>query len=99
LHILKFTFLVIRINSFIFIGKVVNSVHYTNCGRYVVYPLGTFVVVKNLKTDKESFLDGHSHDVTVVKVSKDGTKVGSGQSSFPGVKVMNPYYILYNITS
>lgn len=53
-----------------------------------MYPLGSFVVIKNLKTQKEAFLDGHSHNVSVIKLSPDGRKVGSGQTNFAGVKVL-----------
>ena len=37
-----------------FSGKVAHSLHYTPCGRYLVYPLGSFVVLKNLVTEKEA---------------------------------------------
>ena len=45
------------------------------------------MVIKNLKTDKEAFLDGHSHEVSCIAVSKDGKKVASGQINIAGVKV------------
>jgi len=86
----------LRIKSVIgFSGKTNNSLHYTDCGRYVVYPLGTFVVIKNIKTERESFLDGHTHDVSCIKLSKDGAKIASGQRNFPGVKAD---VIVWNLT-
>lgn len=69
-----------------FNGKVVNSLHYTPCGKYIVYPLGSFVVLKNVRTDKESFLEGHTRDISCVAVSHDGTKCASGQNNITGVK-------------
>lgn len=77
----------LKIKSVIgFSGKVIDSIHYTSCGRYLVYPLGSFIVIKNLKTDKESFLDGHTMDVSSIALSPDGTKIASGQKNFSGVK-------------
>lgn len=32
-------------------GKVANSLKYTPCGNYMVYPLGSFVVIKNIKVE------------------------------------------------
>lgn len=69
-----------------FSGKVRGGLHYTPCGRYLVFPLGAFVVLKNLRTDKEAFLDGHSHEVNCIAISKDGTKLASGQKNLTGVK-------------
>jgi len=69
-----------------FSGKIINSLHYSPCGKYVVYPLGSLVVVKNLKTEKESFLEGHSYEITCLRVSNDGSKIASGQTNQQGVK-------------
>lgn len=68
-------------------GKIHGALHYTPCGGYIVYPLGSFVVLKNIKTEKESFLDGHSNEISCIAISHDGTKLVSGQSNFTGVKV------------
>jgi WD40 repeat protein len=68
-------------------GKIPNSLHYTPCGQYLVYPLGCLVVVKNLKTEKEAFLDGHTHEISCVKISHDGRTAASGQINNMGVKV------------
>lgn len=77
----------LKIKSVIgFSGKVVGGLTYTPCGKYIVYPLGSFVVIKNIKTDKEAFLDGHSHEVSCLAVSHDGTKAASGQINIIGVK-------------
>lgn len=80
----------LKIKSVIgFSGKVPGALHYTPCGKYIVYPLGSFVVVKNLKTDKEAFLDGHSHEISCLAMSNDGRTIASGQVNITGVKVRN----------
>ena len=70
-----------------FNGKVTNALSYSPCGKYVIYPLGAFVVIKNLTIDRESFLDMHSHEVTCMKISNCGTRLASGQCNIAGVKV------------
>jgi hypothetical protein len=69
------------------IGKVHLSLLYTPCGKYIIYPLGSFVVIKNVQTDKEAFFDGHSSEVASIAVSKDGNRLASGQTNLMGVKV------------
>ena len=75
-----------------FSGKATNSLSYTPCGQYIVYPLGSFVVIKSLLADRESFLDMHTYDVTCCKMTNDGTRVASGQGNIAGVKVMIQEY-------
>ena len=70
-----------------FIGKVPDALHYTPCGGYVIYPLGSFVVIKNLKTEKEAFLDAHSLEVSCIAVSKSGYRLATGQVQHHGMKV------------
>jgi len=69
------------------LGKVTGALSYTPCGRYIVYPLGSFVVIKNIVTNKEAFLDGHSQEVSCVAMSHNGERLASGQLHFTGVKV------------
>lgn len=69
-----------------FNGKATNTLSYTPCGRYLVFPLGSFVVIKNLSTEMESFLDIHTHEVTCLKISRDGSRMASGQTNIAGVK-------------
>jgi hypothetical protein len=78
----------LKIKSVIgFNGKVARSMHYTPCGKYLIYPLGSFLVIKNLVTDKEAFMDGHSNIISCATINRDGTKLASGQVSMPGIKV------------
>eukprot|EP00602_Paraphysomonas_sp_CaronLab_P009550 CAMPEP_0185018160 /NCGR_PEP_ID=MMETSP1103-20130426/978_1 /TAXON_ID=36769 /ORGANISM="Paraphysomonas bandaiensis, Strain Caron Lab Isolate" /LENGTH=658 /DNA_ID=CAMNT_0027547881 /DNA_START=77 /DNA_END=2053 /DNA_ORIENTATION=+ len=77
----------LKIKSVIgFSGSVPSALQYSPCGRFLVYALGSLVVVKNVKTDKESFLDGHTHEITCVRISRDGRTLASGQKNFAGVK-------------
>lgn len=77
----------LKIKSVIgFSGKVANSLKYTPDGKYIIYTLGSFVVLKNLKTDKEAFLEGHSQDISCLAMSHDGSKAASGQINLIGVK-------------
>jgi WD40 repeat protein len=81
------TDIALKIKSVIgFSGQVRDSLSYTPCGKYLVYPLGSFVVIKSTRTGKESFLDGHSRDVSCISLSRDGKWIASGQVNISGVK-------------
>jgi len=67
-----------------FTGEVSNGLFYTPCGGFVVYPLGSIIVVKNVESKAQTFLEGHSNNVTCISVSNDGTKLASGQMNNPG---------------
>jgi cilia- and flagella-associated protein 52 len=69
------------------LGKVRDSLHYSPCGRYLVYPLGSLIVIKHIKSEKEAFLDGHNSEISCLRISHDGSSIASGQVNFPGVKV------------
>jgi cilia- and flagella-associated protein 52 len=72
------------------LGKISGSLHYTPCGRYIVYPLGSFIVLKDIVRDREAFLDGHTQDVSCIAMSNNGDRLASGQINFTGVKVFFP---------
>lgn len=77
----------LKIKSVIgFNGKPRGTLRYSPCGNYIVYPLGSFVVIKNIKTDREAFLDGHANTVSCLAVSLDGTRIASGITHLTGVK-------------
>lgn len=47
----------------------------------MVYPIGSQVVLKNIESGKQAFLEGHSSDVSCVVISKDGRYLASGQKN------------------
>ncbi|XP_064890452.1 cilia- and flagella-associated protein 52-like isoform X1 [Columba livia] len=53
---------------------------------HVLYPLGCTVVIQHLDTKKQSFLHGHTDNVSCVAVSRDGMYVASGQVTCIGFK-------------
>ena len=69
-----------------FSGHVPNGLQYTPDGKYVVYPLGSIVVLKDVKKNTQAFLEGHTNDVSCLAVSHDGTKLASGQINHAGVR-------------
>ncbi|KAJ1458935.1 WD40-repeat-containing domain protein [Pelagophyceae sp. CCMP2097] len=53
---------------------------------WTIFPLGSLVVVKQPGAGGAvAFLEGHNHDVSCLCVSKDGTRLASGQHSHQGV--------------
>ena len=68
-------------------GNILNGLQWHPDGVHVLYPLGSSVVVKNLKSGNQTFLTGHTDVVTCVALSKDGKTVASGQRVDMGVKV------------
>lgn len=79
-----------------FSGTIPQGLHYTPCGQYMVYPLGSLIVIKNIGTQKESFLNGHTKEVSCIAVSHDGQKLASGQVNHLGVKAD---LIVWNLTN
>mmetsp|Transcript_25908 Transcript_25908/g.60608 ORF Transcript_25908/g.60608 Transcript_25908/m.60608 type:complete len:648 (+) Transcript_25908:65-2008(+) len=69
-----------------FTGEVANGLFYSPCGGFVVYPLGSIIVVKDVATNAQTFLEGHSNDVTCISISHDGSKIASGQMNNPGMR-------------
>ena len=45
----------------------------------MLYPLGSQIIVKNVMTNQQAFLEGHSNDVSCLAVSKDGRTLATGQ--------------------
>mmetsp|Transcript_40123 Transcript_40123/g.52823 ORF Transcript_40123/g.52823 Transcript_40123/m.52823 type:complete len:653 (-) Transcript_40123:240-2198(-) len=69
-----------------FSGEVPAGLKYLPCGGYIVYPLGSIIVLRNLEQNKQAFLEGHTQSVTCLSVSHDGTMLASGQTHHSGVK-------------
>ena len=47
----------------------------------MVYPLGSVIIIKNTTTGQQTFLEGHSSDISCLTVSKDGRSLASGQKN------------------
>lgn len=64
-----------------FSGNVPNGLKYTPCGTYMIYPLGSQIIVRNTVTNNQTFLEGHSSDVSCLALSGDGRTLASGQKN------------------
>ncbi|NXP07414.1 CFA52 protein, partial [Thinocorus orbignyianus] len=53
---------------------------------HILYPLGSTVVIQELDSKKQTFLRGHTDNVSCLVVSKDGAYVASGQVTFMSFK-------------
>ncbi|XP_037265448.1 cilia- and flagella-associated protein 52 isoform X2 [Falco biarmicus] len=53
---------------------------------HVLYPLGCTVVIQDLGSKKQTFLHGHTNNVSCIVVSRNGVYVASGQVTFMGFK-------------
>ncbi|XP_074777942.1 cilia- and flagella-associated protein 52 [Athene noctua] len=53
---------------------------------HVLYPLGCTVVIQELDSKQQTFLHGHTNNVSCVVVSRNGLYVASGQVTFMGFK-------------
>ncbi|OXB54515.1 hypothetical protein ASZ78_014785 [Callipepla squamata] len=54
--------------------------------KHLLYPLGCTVVIQDLATKKQTFLQGHTNNVSCVVVSRSGSYVASGQVTYIGFK-------------
>ena len=63
-------------------GKVPNGLLCHPDGVHLIYPLGSTIVVKNTVMGTQTFLKGHSNMVSCMELSRDGTKLASGQVRF-----------------
>lgn len=65
-------------------GKVPNGLLCHPDGVHLIYPLGSTIVVKNTVMGTQTFLKGHSNMVSCMELSRDGTKLASGQVTHMG---------------
>ncbi|NXJ09399.1 CFA52 protein, partial [Odontophorus gujanensis] len=54
--------------------------------KHLLYPLGCTVVIQDLASKKQTFLHGHTNNVSCVVVSSSGNYIASGQVTFMGFK-------------
>lgn len=72
---------------FNFTGHVFSGLRVHPDREHLIYPLGCTVILKSLKNNKQTFLHGHTNNVSCVSVSKSGNFIASGQVTFMGFKV------------
>nr|AAH72072.1 MGC78960 protein [Xenopus laevis] len=53
---------------------------------HLIYPLGCTIIIENLNTRKQQFLQGHTNNVSCVAVSRSGRYLASGQVTYMGFK-------------
>ncbi|XP_029456180.1 cilia- and flagella-associated protein 52 [Rhinatrema bivittatum] len=53
---------------------------------HLVFPLGCTVIIQNINTHKQYFLQGHTNNVSCVAVSRSGKYIASGQVTYMGFK-------------
>ncbi|XP_060723217.1 cilia- and flagella-associated protein 52 [Tachysurus vachellii] len=69
-----------------FNGHVFSGLRVHPDQEHIIYPLGCTLIIKNLLDKKQSFLHGHTNNVSCVSVSRSGTYLASGQVTFMGFK-------------
>lgn len=78
----KFRIRVVFFIEFSLPGSVAGGLHYTPCGKFVVYPLGSIMVLRSLATKKQFFLDaGIDKKISCVAVASDGSFLAVGHET------------------
>jgi WD40 repeat protein len=71
-----------------FTGDVPNGLVLHPTNKYVLYPLGSTVVIRDISSGQsQRFLRGHSDAVSCIAVSPSGRYVASGQVTYMGFQV------------
>lgn len=79
----------LKLNATIgFSGQVTNGYIRHPGGQHAVYPIGSTVVIKELTTNKQYFLNEHSNVITCMALSKSGKYIASGQLTYMGFQVI-----------
>ncbi|XP_018044232.1 PREDICTED: cilia- and flagella-associated protein 52 [Atta colombica] len=71
-----------------FDGITKNSLQLHPDEKHLLYPMGYKVVIKNIETSEQRFLNGHTNNVSTLCVSPCGEYVASGQNNHLGFKAM-----------
>lgn len=54
--------------------------------QHMIYPLGSTIIIRDLNSGEQTFLTGHSNNVSCIAVSKSGRYLASGQVTHMGFK-------------
>ncbi|XP_038067844.1 cilia- and flagella-associated protein 52-like [Patiria miniata] len=69
-----------------FNGKVFAGFKVHPDKEHIIYPLGNTVIIEHIAKNTQSFLQGHTDNVSCVAVSKNGKFIASGQETYMGFK-------------
>jgi len=69
------------------LGKIAHGLYSDPTGQYLVYAIGTNVVKSDTYTGKQTFMIGHSNNVTCIDIDKCGRFIVSGQMNYIGLPV------------
>lgn len=69
-----------------FSGKIPHSFNVHPDRQHFVFALGCTVVIEEISTHKQEFLQGHTNNVVCLDVSKNGALIASGQMTYMGYK-------------
>ena len=78
------------------IGNITGGVALHPDGNHLIYSLGSTLIVKNVETNEQTFLQGHTNDISCLSVSSSGLYIASGQSTHMGFKVYEFYVLCLN---
>eukprot|EP00741_Cyanophora_paradoxa_P003430 tig00000704_g3333.t1 len=68
-----------------FSGTIPSGLQVHPSGQFLIYPLGSTVVIRDLKNPRQStFLQGHSDKISCLALSKSGRYIASGQVTYMG---------------
>lgn len=67
-----------------FSGNIYDGLLLHPDNEHIIYPLGSTVVVRHILSRTQTFLRGHNHKISSIKISKDGKHLASAEHSFPG---------------
>ncbi|KAL0481478.1 flagella-associated protein 52 [Acrasis kona] len=67
-------------------GQVPSGMHLHPSGSHLIYPLGSTMVIREVKSNKCQFLHGHNGAITCVAMSNSGRYIASGNSTHMGFK-------------
>ena len=82
---LNFVFISLRCLSVYFLffvsGSVPGGLVAHPDGKHIIYPLGCTLIVKDLSSQKQTFLSGHSNNISCLACSSSGVYLASGHIS------------------
>ncbi|CAH8592217.1 unnamed protein product [Schistosoma turkestanicum] len=69
-----------------FNGKIQNGFLVHPDGQHVIFSLGSNVIIENISTSEQFFLQGHTNIVVCIEIDRSGSFIASGQVTYMGYK-------------